>query len=258
MGDTKENWKKSDLVLLEREIAYETNTGRYKIGDGTKTWNELEYSSVGEYTDGPHGNLGEIFNDYENNVAFSFAHAEGKNTYASGEASHTEGCQTSTKGNYSHAEGYNTIAVSEDSHATGDSTIAGSKGYSINSISVNNGVATIVLKSALSNGIPINTLCTIRGNIEVCGCKFIKKVSDKQIQVSNVPNNLDLARIPGTGKPVPDESVYPHDVENYIVFAGYPQYGDKDIGFASYAGGYGTYTQGREAFAAGRENKVIG
>ena len=272
LGDTKENWEKSDLIILNREIAYEIDTGHYKIGDGTKTWNELEYSSIGQYTPGAHGNFGEIFNDYENNTAAFLAHAEGKNTSALGEASHTEGKNTGTDGiashaegygttaigNYSHAEGNNTKALSEDSHATGDSTIAGSKGYNINSISVNNGVATIVLKSALSDDIPINTLCTIRGNIEVCGCKFTKKVSNTQIQVSNVPNNLDLARIPIIGTPVPDESVYPHDVENYIVFAGYPQHGDKDIGFASYAGGYGTYTQGREAFAAGRENKVIG
>lgn len=259
LGDTKENWEKSDLVLLEREIAYEIDTGHYKIGDGTKTWNELEYSSVGQYNkDTNQEILGEIFNNYQNNKAYHYSHAEGDNTKALGIASHAEGKNTKTLGDYSHAEGNNTYSLSQDSHATGDSTIAGSKGYNIRSISVSNGTATITLKSALSDDIPINTLCTIRGNIEVCGCKFTKRVSNTQIQVSNVPNNLDLARIPIIGTPVPDESAYPHDVENYIVFAGYPQYGDKDIGFASYAGGYGTYTQGREAFAAGRENKVIG
>lgn len=47
--DTKENWEKpeNNPVLLEREIGYEKETGKYKIGNGISTWNELPYSSVG-------------------------------------------------------------------------------------------------------------------------------------------------------------------------------------------------------------------
>lgn len=42
-ADTQANWNSSDLVLYKNEVAYETDTGRYKIGDGTKTWVELPY-----------------------------------------------------------------------------------------------------------------------------------------------------------------------------------------------------------------------
>lgn len=47
--DTKENWESVNPVLLDREIGYERNTGRYKIGDGLNAWNDLEYAT--EYLD---------------------------------------------------------------------------------------------------------------------------------------------------------------------------------------------------------------
>ena len=34
-------------VLLDREIAYERSTGRYKIGDGKTTWANLPYADWG-------------------------------------------------------------------------------------------------------------------------------------------------------------------------------------------------------------------
>ena len=61
----------------------------------------IESNSVGQKTD----DGGEIFNDYENNIATTYAHAEGGNTTASGD--------------YSHAEGHNTIASSENQHVQG-------------------------------------------------------------------------------------------------------------------------------------------
>ena len=45
--DTIDNWKDTNPVLLEREIGYEKETGKYKIGNDISTWNELPYSSVG-------------------------------------------------------------------------------------------------------------------------------------------------------------------------------------------------------------------
>ena len=41
--DTAINWEAVDPVLLVGELAYETDTGRLKLGDGTSTWNELPY-----------------------------------------------------------------------------------------------------------------------------------------------------------------------------------------------------------------------
>lgn len=45
--DMKENWIKENPTLLDKEIGYERETGKYKIGDGIHEWNDLLYSSVG-------------------------------------------------------------------------------------------------------------------------------------------------------------------------------------------------------------------
>ena len=42
--DTKENWEINNPILLDKEIGYERETGKYKIGDGIKQWNELSYN----------------------------------------------------------------------------------------------------------------------------------------------------------------------------------------------------------------------
>ena len=71
---------------------------------------------------------GEIFNDYENNVAFEkYAHAEGHNTQAIGYASHTEGNGTIANETNAHAEGKDTRAAGYASHAEGGQTVA--EGY---------------------------------------------------------------------------------------------------------------------------------
>lgn len=80
---------------------------------------------------------GEIFNNYENNIATTNSHAEGSNTKAYGEKSHAEGFNTiaGTKtenddgtitygGQYAHAEGNGTTASDIASHAEGISTTA--------------------------------------------------------------------------------------------------------------------------------------
>lgn len=61
----------------------------------------IESNSVGQKTD----DGGEIFNDYENNIATTNSHAEGSGTKAYGKNSH--------------AEGYRTIASSENQHVQG-------------------------------------------------------------------------------------------------------------------------------------------
>ena len=67
---------------------------------------------------------GEIFNDYENNQAYSFAHAEGQLTYATSGAAHAEGYKTLAQQFASHAEGRGTYAKGEASHTEGSSTEA--------------------------------------------------------------------------------------------------------------------------------------
>lgn len=66
---------------------------------------------------------GEIFNDYSNNWAQDYGHAEGQKTTASISA-HAEGEETTAGGYRSHAEGYKTTASGNCSHAEGQETIA--------------------------------------------------------------------------------------------------------------------------------------
>lgn len=54
--DTALNWSTNDPVLLDGEFGYETDTGRYKIGNGIDTWSDLIYSLVG--ITGPTGGTG--------------------------------------------------------------------------------------------------------------------------------------------------------------------------------------------------------
>ena len=82
---------------------------------------------------------GEIFNDFENNIASgeyshaeghvtsatnANAHTEGAATTASGIASHSEGYYSTASGTVSHAEGYQTTATKTASHAEGQNTKA--------------------------------------------------------------------------------------------------------------------------------------
>lgn len=41
--DTSTNWTTLDPTLLTGEIGLETNTGRWKVGDGSSLWSELAY-----------------------------------------------------------------------------------------------------------------------------------------------------------------------------------------------------------------------
>lgn len=40
------NWTSSNPILLAGEIGFETDTNRIKIGDGTKHWNDLSYTTA--------------------------------------------------------------------------------------------------------------------------------------------------------------------------------------------------------------------
>lgn len=42
-NDTANNWTTNNPVLLKCEIGLETDTGKYKIGDGTSNWQALQY-----------------------------------------------------------------------------------------------------------------------------------------------------------------------------------------------------------------------
>ena len=41
--DTNANWSNANPVLSEGELGFETDTKRFKLGDGTTAWNSLNY-----------------------------------------------------------------------------------------------------------------------------------------------------------------------------------------------------------------------
>lgn len=43
-SDTSANWSKSNRVLEEGEFGYDTTNKKFKIGDGSTAWNDLDYS----------------------------------------------------------------------------------------------------------------------------------------------------------------------------------------------------------------------
>lgn len=44
--DTASNWTSGNPVLASGEVGYETNTGKFKIGNGSTAWTSLSYASV--------------------------------------------------------------------------------------------------------------------------------------------------------------------------------------------------------------------
>ena len=48
--DTTANWLKYNPVLASGEFGYDTNEKKYKIGDGTSHWNDLEFAYMGIIT----------------------------------------------------------------------------------------------------------------------------------------------------------------------------------------------------------------
>jgi len=44
--DTAANWTSNNPILLAAEWGYETDTGKYKIGDGSTAWNDLGYTGT--------------------------------------------------------------------------------------------------------------------------------------------------------------------------------------------------------------------
>lgn len=46
--DTSTNWSTNNIVLLAGEIGIESDTNKFKVGNGTSAWNELDYAGGGD------------------------------------------------------------------------------------------------------------------------------------------------------------------------------------------------------------------
>ena len=147
-----------------------------------------------------HGNEiypGEIFNDYQYNIAGGIsshaegeqtqamgrashseglltradyvAHSEGQGTYAEGDSSHAEGFNTKASGKYSHSEGYLTKAIGRESHSQGnDTTALGQSSHaegisSYNATSEVNSISTSTPNSTIYNSWNIHKFTLAKG-----------------------------------------------------------------------------------------------
>jgi hypothetical protein len=45
--DTSANWELADPILAAGEVGFDSTENKIKIGDGTSTWDELDYASGG-------------------------------------------------------------------------------------------------------------------------------------------------------------------------------------------------------------------
>lgn len=133
-------WSSNNHILLQGEMGIESDTNKFKFGNGTSGWNSLPYAS---------GYLAEILT--KGAGAFSLAHVKsvsatnegsislgldtlstgrysfaiGSGTEASNNHAFASGCSTKATGPQSSAEGYLTQAIKDQAHAEGCQTIAG-------------------------------------------------------------------------------------------------------------------------------------
>lgn len=126
--DTAKNWKDKNPILLKGEIGFESDTKNYKIGDGIRTWTQLDYGGIGWATT---INGAEIFNDTGNVAIGSYSHAEGYGSVALYPYSHVEGISCTVAGNAAHAGGKDSAAASNYSFAHGLGVIAQSEAQTV-------------------------------------------------------------------------------------------------------------------------------
>lgn len=58
--DTSSNWTSGNAVLSSGEIGYETNTGKFKIGNGSTAWTSLGYSIASNISSAVLNDLGDV------------------------------------------------------------------------------------------------------------------------------------------------------------------------------------------------------
>lgn len=106
--DESSVWASSNPVLLEREIGYEKDTGKYKIGDGKTAWNGLEYVPI--------YNINEVNKKINDEAVAKINELNIKNGIGEGSLQQ-ENCEAT--GNYSFAEGFNIKAYGDYQHVQG-------------------------------------------------------------------------------------------------------------------------------------------
>jgi hypothetical protein len=75
-------WTSANTVLDASEIGYESDTGLFKIGDGSTAWNSLEYFSSGGGATG--GGEDEVFYENGQTITTDYTITTNKNAMSAG------------------------------------------------------------------------------------------------------------------------------------------------------------------------------
>lgn len=118
--DSKEkpSYTAEDVGALSASTTFKTINGESILGEGDIEINAGSSGGVGQNY--PGYNNAEIFNDYINNIAAgAHAHAEGRETNATGPRAHAEGYLVKVFAADAHAEGRETWCLGNQSHVEG-------------------------------------------------------------------------------------------------------------------------------------------
>ena len=69
--DTASNWTTKNPTLLSGEMGIETDTNKFKFGDGNKTWTQLDYASTESITPTWGGIVGTLSEQTDLNTALT-------------------------------------------------------------------------------------------------------------------------------------------------------------------------------------------
>jgi len=78
--DTAANWTSTNPTLTQGEVGFETNTGKFKIGDGSTAWNSLGYRGGGATG----GGTDDVFYENSKTVTANYTLSTNKNAMTAG------------------------------------------------------------------------------------------------------------------------------------------------------------------------------
>lgn len=264
--DSQFNWEQNNPRLENKEIGYERETGKYKIGDGIHNWNDLEYA-FGEKVDRVEGK-GLSTNDFTNDYKSKVDNTESLINEKLANIPNQKG-----EGNYSNQMGYNTQAVGHYTTAEGYNTIAGIKGYFFQNIEFGPeifnedgistktyGPCTITLTKEQPDditlapipetfeiGFAVGDELTLINDSKYPRCCKITEVTDNIITVDALPFNT----IKNIG-----ENIGCDDYQ--VICPDKPLAGDLPLGYYAHVEGEGSWALERASHAEGRKTRAEG
>ena len=136
-NDTEANWQQANPILLKGEPAYSTDkNNRYKIGDGTSHWDELEYAGykIGDNITETNNTLSITSENIQGALGFNPATRNAATIMAAGLMSQMDKAKLNTieegANNYTHpnylerTEGFYKITVDDEGHVINATTVA--------------------------------------------------------------------------------------------------------------------------------------